>query len=50
MRFELFVTLTPELLTLILGYANQMKVIGPQRLEKMITEKLKANMDQYNPI
>ena len=50
MRFELFVTLTPELLTLILGYANQMKVIGPQRLEKMITEKLKATMDQYNPI
>lgn len=48
MKFELFVTLTPELLTLILGYGNQMKVIAPPRLKKMVIEKLQASMDLYN--
>lgn len=48
MKFELFVTLTPELLTLIMGYGNQMKVIAPPRLQKMVTDKLKATLDLYN--
>ena len=47
MRFELFVTLTPELLTLILGYGNQLKVLAPPRLQKMVKDSLKGTLALY---
>ena len=50
LRIELFVTLTPELITLILGYAHQMKVIQPSRLKKLVVDRLSEALNLNNGV